>query len=108
MNNYNELRNKPRINGKEVIGDVNIPVPSSERLLPSVTSENAGQSLVVDESGNWTTEQLLPSVTSENAGQVLMVDESGNWTTGTVSGGSVFNGGDVLNVDTTITEGGNE
>lgn len=26
MNNYNELRNKPTINGKELIGDVNVNV----------------------------------------------------------------------------------
>lgn len=55
MNNYNELMNKPRINNKEIIGNVDIPVPSSDQLLPTVTSENAGQVLVVDDSGHWTT-----------------------------------------------------
>lgn len=48
MNNYNELINKPTINGKEVIGNIDI----SE--LPEVSSADAGKVPVVGEDGSWT------------------------------------------------------
>lgn len=48
MNNYNELINKPTINGKELIGDVEVSG------LPSVTSADAGKVPIVGEDGTWT------------------------------------------------------
>ena len=48
MNNYNELINKPTINGKELIGDVEVSG------LPEVTSADAGKVPIVGEDGSWT------------------------------------------------------
>lgn len=48
MNNYNELINKPTINGKELIGDVEVSG------LPAVTSADAGKVPIVGEDGSWT------------------------------------------------------
>lgn len=48
MNNYNELMNKPTINGKELIGDVEVSG------LPDVTSADAGKVPIVGEDGSWT------------------------------------------------------
>ena len=48
MNNYNELINKPAINGKELIGDVKLSV------LPSVTNADVGKVPIVGEDGTWT------------------------------------------------------
>ncbi len=46
--NYNDLLNKPMVNGKELIGDVSISG------LPSVTSEDVGKVPIVNENGEWT------------------------------------------------------
>lgn len=46
--NYNDLLNKPMVNGKELIGDVSISG------LPSVTPEDVGKVPIVDENGEWT------------------------------------------------------
>lgn len=48
MNNYNELINKPTLNGKEIIGDIKTPSD-----LPEVTSADAGKVLTVNDSGEW-------------------------------------------------------
>lgn len=48
MNNYNELINKPTINGKELIGEFEL----SE--LPAVTSADVGKVPIVGEDGSWT------------------------------------------------------
>lgn len=46
--NYNDLLNKPMVNGKELIGDV--PISG----LPSVTPEDAGKVPIVGDDGKWT------------------------------------------------------
>lgn len=48
MNNYNELINKPTINGEELIGNFKVST------LPKVTSEDVGKVPIVGEDGNWT------------------------------------------------------
>ena len=47
MNNYNELRNKPTINGKELIGDVNVS------SLPKTTNSDVGKTLIVNGANEW-------------------------------------------------------
>ena len=78
MNNYNNLINKPTINGRELIGHFTISEPSPDELLPKVTAENVGE--------------------------VLMVSDDGKWITGTVKGGAGFNGGNTLNIITNVEE----
>lgn len=48
MNNYNELINKPTINGEELIGDLKVST------LPKVSSEDVGKVPIVGEDGSWT------------------------------------------------------
>ena len=48
MNNYNDLYNKPTVNGKELIGNVIVSG------LPDVTSEDVGKVPIVGEDGSWT------------------------------------------------------
>lgn len=48
MNNYNELINKPTINGEELIGNFKVST------LPKVTPEDAGKVPIVGEDGSWT------------------------------------------------------
>ena len=63
MNNYNELINKPTINGKELIGDVEVSG------LPEVTSADVGKVPIVGEDGTWTVGTVSggdPSIRSIN------------------------------------------
>lgn len=55
MINYNELMNKPVVNGKELIGSMKISG------LPGVTSEDVGKVLMVNESGDWVPGTITPS-----------------------------------------------
>jgi len=48
MNNYNNLINKPLVNGKELIGNISI------LSLPPVTTSDVGKVPIVGEDGSWT------------------------------------------------------
>jgi len=48
MNNYNNLINKPLVNGKELIGNISI------LGLPTVTTSDVGKVPIVGEDGSWT------------------------------------------------------
>ena len=58
MNNYNNLINKPLVNGKELIGNISI------LSLPPVTTSDVGKVMMVNENGEWTAEE--PPKTSGN------------------------------------------
>ena len=60
MNNYNELINKPTINGKELIGEVEVS------SLPSVTSADVGKVPIVGEDGSWTVGTVSGGVLNYN------------------------------------------
>lgn len=72
MNNYNELINKPTINGKELIGDVEVSG------LPAVTSADAGKVPIVGEDGSWTIDEVseLPVINNSDTGKVLTANNS--------------------------------
>ena len=72
MNNYNELINKPTVNGKELIGNVNVSG------LPEVTSEDVGKVPIVGEDGSWTVDEVseLPVITNSDNGNVLTANNS--------------------------------
>ena len=48
MNNYNNLINKPLVNGKELIGNISI------LSLPPATTSDVGKVPIVGEDGSWT------------------------------------------------------
>lgn len=57
--------------------------------LPEVTSEDAGDVLMVSEDGEWGKGEItfpteLPAVTSSDEGDVLMVNDSGEWDKGEI------------------------
>lgn len=60
MNNYNELINKPTINGKELIGEVEVSG------LPAVTSADVGKVAIVDSNGSWTVGTVSRKTTPSN------------------------------------------
>lgn len=47
--NYNDLLNKPMVNGTELIGNISI------LSLPKVSTSDVGKVAIVGEDGNWTT-----------------------------------------------------
>ena len=75
MNNYNELMNKPRINNKELIGNVDIPVPTPEEILPTVTSADAGKVLMVNESGEWSTGTVTGGASATSNYNIISIEE---------------------------------
>lgn len=57
--------------------------------LPAVTSEDAGDVLMVSDEGEWGKGEItfpteLPAVTSSDEGDVLMVNDSGEWDKGEI------------------------